>query len=91
MEIVRDTASAGLVLGLLAATLWLLRRKGLALPRRGRSERRLESLERLALGPHFTLHLVRLDGTALLLAATSSGCSVVERRPLDGGTDGGVR
>jgi len=83
MDFVRQMAAAGAVLALLAATLWWLRRKGLAgiLPARKTAGRRLECLERLALGPQHTLHLVRLGETALLLASTPAGCTLVERVP----------
>ena len=82
MEVVREMASVGAVLLLLAVTLWFLRRAGWTSSRVGKCrERRLESLERLSLSPQFTLHLVRLDGTTLLLASTASGCTVVDRRP----------
>lgn len=42
-----------------------------------KAARRLECLERLPLGPHHTLHLVRLGETALLVASSPGGCSLV--------------
>ncbi len=86
MDFVQQMAAAGAVLALLAATLWWLRRKGFArmVPARKAAGRRLECLERLALGPQHTLHLVRLGETALLLASTPAGCTVVERVPQAG-------
>ena len=83
MDFVQQMAAAGAVLALLAATLWWLRRKGFAgaLPARKTVGRRLECLERLALGPQHTLHLVRLGETALLLASTPAGCTLVESIP----------
>ena len=80
MDFVQQTAAAGAVLALLSATLWWLRRKGFAgvLPVRKAAGRRLECLERLPLGPQHTLHLVRLGQTALLLASTPSGCTLVQ-------------
>ena len=80
MDFVRQIAAAGAVLVLLSATLWWLRHKGLAgvLPARKTAGRRLECLERLALGPQHTLHLVRLGDTALLLASTPAGCTLVQ-------------
>lgn len=81
MDFVRQMAAAGAVLGLLAATLGWLRRKGFAgvLPARKTAGKRLECLERLALGPQHTLHLVRLGETALLVASTPAGCTLLER------------
>lgn len=83
MDFVQQIAVAGTVLALLAATLWALRRKGFAAVSPGRKApgRKLECLERLALGPQHTLHLVRLGETALLLAATPAGCTLVQSVP----------
>ncbi len=84
MEILEPMAAIGVVLALLAATLWWLRRRGLAVPlspRRSPAGRRLECLERLPLAPQHTLHLVRMGDTALLLASTPAGCTVVRSVP----------
>ena len=80
MEVFQQAAAVAAVLGLLGATLWWLRRRGLAGITLGTksSGRRLEALERLSLGPQNTLHLVRLGGTALLLASSPTGCKLVQ-------------
>jgi flagellar biogenesis protein FliO len=85
VEIGQMAAVAG-VLALLALTLWFLRRRGIAgiLPARRTPARRLECLERLPLGPHHTLHLVRLGETSLLVASSPGGCSLVQSFPPDG-------
>ena len=82
IEIGQMAAVAG-VLTLLALTLWWLRRRGIAgvLPARRTGVRRLECLERLPLGPHHTLHLVRLGETSLLVASSPGGCSLVQSLP----------
>jgi flagellar biogenesis protein FliO len=92
MESGKLAAVAG-VLTLLAATLWWLRRRGIAavLPagvlsrglrsRRRAAARRLECLERLPLGPQHMLHLVRLGETAMLVASSPGGCSLVRSFP----------
>jgi flagellar biosynthetic protein FliO len=80
MEMIDQVAAIAVVLGLLAAVTWWLRRRGLlqtASPRRS-GGRRLESLERLPLGPQQTLHLVRMGSRALLVAATPSGCALLD-------------
>jgi flagellar biosynthetic protein FliO len=82
-------AAVAAVLGLLAGTLWWLRRRGIGslLPVRRPAGRRMECLERLPLGPQHTLHLVRLGETALLVSSSPSGCALVQsfsRRELDG-------
>jgi flagellar biogenesis protein FliO len=84
METVQQTGAVALVLALLLATLWWLRRRGIAsvaggLTARKGNARRLETLERLSLGPQHTLHLVRLDSAALLISASPSGCALLDR------------
>jgi flagellar biosynthetic protein FliO len=84
--------AVGAVLALLAATLWWLRRRGLAwlLPARKAARRRMECLERLPLGPQHTLHLVRLGDRAMLVAASPAGCTLVESfssREIDDATE----
>ena len=86
MELLRQLAAVGLVFGLLAAAMWALRRRGF-LPRGGilrarRAAGRLEAIERLALSPQHTLHLVRVADRALLIGAHSSGCTLLESLPL---------
>jgi len=81
MELINQMAAIILVLGLTAGVAWWLRRRG-ALPAglpRKTAGKRLESLERLPLGPQQTLHLVRLGGKALLVAATPAGCALLDK------------
>ncbi len=80
MEAIQQMAAVAVVLLLLGATLWALRRRGFAAmaPRNKSAGRRIECLERLPLGPQHTLHLVRVGETELLLASSPSGCSLVE-------------
>ena len=83
MDGIGQMAAVAGVLGLLAGTLWWLRRHGIAgvLPARRAAGRRLECLERLPLGPQHTLHLVRLGETALLVASSPGGCALVQSFP----------
>jgi flagellar biogenesis protein FliO len=73
-------ASILVVLGLLAGVLWWLRRLGIAVPgaglARGRGAR-LESLGKLTLGPQHNLHLVRVDGSVVLVACSPAGCALI--------------
>jgi flagellar biogenesis protein FliO len=82
MEWIRQVLAVSGVLLLLGAALWWLRRKGLAQygmrPSTGARKRTLESVERLALGPQHSLHLVRLAGRALLVGTSPTGCAVLE-------------
>ncbi|HUP03976.1 MAG TPA: flagellar biosynthetic protein FliO [Bryobacteraceae bacterium] len=69
------------VLGLLAGALWLLRSKGLVrgggmgLVRSG--SRRMQAVERLALTPQHSLHLVSVAGKVLLIGVSPGGCAVL--------------
>jgi flagellar biosynthetic protein FliO len=80
MELIDQVAAVVAVLGVLGVMAWWLRRRGpLERPSfRKSSGRRLESLERLPLGPQQTLHLVRMGSRALLVAATPSGCALLD-------------
>jgi len=78
MEILTQGAAVAGVLTLLALVLFWLRRRGWAgwnLP--VAKTRRLRAVERVALGPHHSLHLVVLDGRALLVACSPRGCRLV--------------
>jgi flagellar biogenesis protein FliO len=69
-----------LVLALLGAALWLLRRKGMAklnvgFTRRSSAVRRLEVVDRIALTAHHSLHLVRVENRMILIGVSPSGCT----------------
>ena len=83
MEAIQQTGAVAAVLALLLLTLWWLRKRGLTGVTLGRKAavRRLESLERLPLGPQHALHLVRLGGSALLISSSAAGCSLIHRAP----------
>jgi len=79
MELIRQMLAVSGVLLLLAASLWWLRRRGLA--RFGGSagpQRSMQAVERLALGPQHALHLVRLGGRGLLVGVSPAGCTLLE-------------
>lgn len=82
MELLQQLASVAAVIGLLAGSLWWLRRRGLARawrPRRG-AGRRLQTIERLPLGPQHSLHLIRMGERALVLACSPAGCTLLAER-----------
>ena len=85
METIQQVGAVTLVLALLLLTLWWLRKRGIAGPAHGSfltrkpGARRLESVERLPLGPQQALHLVRLGGAALLISSSPSGCALLHR------------
>jgi flagellar biosynthetic protein FliO len=79
MEVIQQLAAVALVLALLGGALWALRRRGFAgvAPCWKPAGRRMESLERLSLGPQHALHLVRVGEAELLLAVSPSGCALL--------------
>lgn len=83
MEVLQQTAAVAGVLLLLGATLWWLRRRGMATfsGGRGGQTRRLEALERIPLGPQQMLHLVRMGEEALLVASSPAGCALLKSIP----------
>jgi len=81
MEAIQPILAMCLVLILLGGALWWLRRKGLAQfssSSFGKTNRRMELLERLPLSPGHTLHLVRVGGRVLLVASSPGGCALLE-------------
>jgi flagellar biosynthetic protein FliO len=85
MEQMQQVVAVLAVLGLLGGSLWWLRRKGLAqfggaaLRRKG--ARRMETIERLALTPQHSLHLVRVGEKTLLVGVSPAGCALLESLP----------
>ncbi len=83
MDFGQQYMAVAVVLGLLAATLWWLRRRGYAGAAPGGRGRRLQTLERLPLGPHHSLCLVRIGRTAAVISCSPSGCSLLQTAPLE--------
>jgi len=72
-------------MGLLGCALLLLKRRGMAaigaikLPgMQAAGPRRLEVIERVSLGPHHALHLVRTGDRCVLIATTPSTCHLMD-------------
>lgn len=81
MEITDPVPAVLGVLAVAAAALWWLRKKAAVRffrPHVRHRARRLESMERLALAPHHTLYLVRMDDRTLLVAQSPSGLAVLD-------------
>jgi len=81
MEAVQQTLTVVFVLGLLGATLYWLRSKGLAQFKGGIARagaRRMQTIERLALTPQHSLHLVNVSGRVLLIAVSPGSCVVLK-------------
>jgi len=82
MESIQQALTVVLVLGLLGGALWWLRRKGMAqfafkTPGGGK-RRSIQVIERMALTPQHSLHLVRVADRTMLIAASPAGCSILE-------------
>ena len=94
MELIRQILAVAGVLLLLGASLWWLRHRGVASMRLpGGRKRALEAVERVALSPHHSLHLVRLGGRGILLGTSPTACAVLESfdwASLDASNCGGI-
>jgi hypothetical protein len=83
MDVLRQVFSVLLVFSLLGTVLWFLRRggrvsfQGLARTRVQGNTSSMIAVERLALTPQHTLHLVRIHGREVLVATHPQGCSVI--------------
>ncbi len=82
MEVIQQTLVVIFVLGLLGAAIYWLRAQGIArfngkgVGRGG--ARRMQTIERLPLGPQHSLHLVNVSGRVLLIAVSPGGCSLLD-------------
>jgi flagellar biosynthetic protein FliO len=81
MNLGQQYAGVAVVLCLLGATLWWLRRRGFAAVAVGRRGRRLEALERLPLGPQHSLYLVRIGRTVAVVSCSPGGCALLQTLP----------
>ena len=93
MEEIRQALAVLTVLGVLGGALWWLRRKGLAQfavrTRSGGRIRSMRVLERLALTPQHSLHLVLVGERTILVAASPGGCTLLDsvtQSPSEGAT-----
>ncbi|HVO99521.1 MAG TPA: flagellar biosynthetic protein FliO [Bryobacteraceae bacterium] len=85
MDVLRQVCSVLLVFLLLGALVWALRRggrgqvfgAGLIRKRVQEASRAMIAMERLALTPHHTLHIVRVNGREVLVATHPQGCSLI--------------
>ena len=85
MDSGQQFAGVAVVLCLLGATLWWLRRRGYAAVTMGRRDaRRLQALERLPLGPQHSLHLVRIGRKVAVVSCSPGGCALLETLPGEG-------
>ena len=83
MDSGQQFAGVAVVLCLLGVTLWWLRRRGYEAMGR-RDGRRLQALERLALGPQHSLHLVRIGRKVAVVSCSPGGCALLQTLPGEG-------
>jgi flagellar biosynthetic protein FliO len=85
MEMFEQLVIVAAILGVLCGGLWLLKRKGWASTAmrgpRVDGQIRLEVIDRLALTPHHSLHLVRMADRTLLIGLSPNGCNLIETAP----------
>jgi flagellar biogenesis protein FliO len=75
VDILQQLAAIAMVLALLGAVLWLLRRRNLIVPRRT-GPRQLMVVERVALGPQHSLALVQVNGVKMLVGTGPGVCEI---------------
>lgn len=85
LSLLRMIGALGVVLGLLAGGLWVVRRYEIRLPQKFLSgftangtARRMELVERLALDPRRSIALIRKDGREHMLLIAPEGLLVLE-------------
>jgi flagellar biogenesis protein FliO len=80
MDVVQPLAAIVLVMALLGGVLLILKKRGAASFRlpgvSGSAPRRLEVMERVSLGPHHALHLVRAGGRVLMVVTGPNCCEL---------------
>jgi len=89
MDWVRQLLAAAAVIGLLVASLAWLRRRGLARGAHAPANRRLEVLERAALTPQHSLHLIRMDDHVILVGRSPTGLVRLAGSSQELGQEGG--
>jgi flagellar biogenesis protein FliO len=75
MDLIQPLAAILFVAALLGGALFLLKKRGGVSS--GRS-RRLEVIERVSLGPHHALHLVRAGDRLVLIATAPAACQLLD-------------
>lgn len=78
MDFVQQFAGVMLVFALLGALVWFAKGRSFALPVRSARPRRMAILERLAISPHHSLHLINVDGQTFLLGVSPNGCQILQ-------------
>jgi flagellar biosynthetic protein FliO len=83
LETFSQSIAAFLVLLLLVAFLWAMRRRGLAsfnfaLTKNLAKQKAMQVVERLPLTAHHSLHLVRIEDRVILIGVSPSSCTQID-------------
>jgi flagellar biosynthetic protein FliO len=86
LETFSQSIAAFLVLVLLVAFLWAMRRRGLAsfnfaLTKSMAKQKAMQVVERLPLTAHHSLHLVRVEDRVILIGVSPSTCTQIDAFP----------
>jgi flagellar biosynthetic protein FliO len=86
LETFSQSIAAFLVLVLLVAFLWAMRRRGLAsfnfaLTKSMAKQKAMQVVERLPLTAHHSLHLVRVEDRVILIGVSPSSCTQIDAFP----------
>jgi flagellar biogenesis protein FliO len=82
MDALQSLAAIGLVLALLGAALFVLKKRGIArLSSMTGRAKQLELVDRLPLGPQHAIHLVRVGSRRVLIATSPGHCQIFENTP----------
>lgn len=74
-DLIQPLAAILVVAALLGGVLFLLKKRGSA---SSGASRRLEVIERVSLGPHHALHLVRAGDRLVLIATAPAACQLLD-------------
>lgn len=83
MDVLRQILSVFLVFTLLGAALWAVRKggslsiRGIAWKRAQQRGRSIVPVERIALTPQHTLHVIHVNGHEILVATHPGGCTLL--------------
>jgi len=81
VEAIQSVIAIVVVIGLLLAAVYVLRKQRMAtgpLTRALRAERALEVVDRVTLGPQHAIHLVRVRNRQVLVATTPTSCQLLD-------------
>jgi flagellar biogenesis protein FliO len=82
VDLTQQLTVAALFMAALLALVAVLKRRGLVgvdWPAAKPKQRRMKTVERLALTPSHSLHMVDVDGRTLIIGVSPAGCHLLEK------------